>query len=119
MKTKDTLLKYARQARRHARVRAKVHGTAQRPRLAVQRSLQHISCQLIDDASGRTLATTSDTALNATGTKTAKATAVGTAIATAAKQQNITAAVFDRAGYLYHGRVKALAEAARAAGLQF
>lgn len=119
MKTKDTLRKQARYHRRQARVRAKLTGTASRPRLTVQRSLKHISCQLIDDVAGRTLASASDVALKVTGTKLVRAQAVGTAIAEAAQQQKITAAVFDRSGYLYHGRIKALAEAARAAGLQF
>ncbi len=119
MKTKDILLKQARYHRRQARVRAKLSGTASRPRLTVQRSLQHINCQLIDDVTGKTLASASDIALKVKGTKLEKAQAVGTAIAEAAQKQKITTTIFDRSGYLYHGRIKALAEAARAAGLQF
>lgn len=119
MKTKDTLRKQARALRRKRRVGAKLAGTADRPRLVVTRSLQHISCQLVDDVAGRTLASASDLSVKATGSKTEHAQLVGTAIAKAAQAQKITTVVFDRSGYLYHGRVKALADAARAAGLQF
>ncbi len=119
MKTKDTLRNQARALRRKRRVGAKLSGTASRPRLVVTRSLQHISCQLIDDAAGRTLVSVSDITVKAKGNKTERAKQVGTAIAQAAQTKKITTVVFDRSGYLYHGRVKALAEAARAAGLQF
>jgi large subunit ribosomal protein L18 len=110
--------------RRHKRVRGKVRGTAERPRLNVYRSLQHIMVQVIDDVSGRTLVAVStiDAGLRASlvgKKKTEQAQAVGTAIAERAKAQGITQVVFDRGGYRYHGRVKALAEAARAAGLEF
>jgi large subunit ribosomal protein L18 len=109
---------------RHARVRAKVSGTAERPRLNVFRSLKHISVQVIDDVSGRTLVAVStvDSGLRpslAGKKKTEQAQAVGTAIAERARAKGITRVVFDRGGYRYHGRVKALAEAARAAGLEF
>lgn len=104
---------------RHARIRRKVSGTAARPRLAVFRSLQHIYAQLIDDAAGRTLASASDMKLAAKGSRTDSAAAVGKALAEAAKAAGVTSAVFDRGGYRYHGRVKALAEAARAGGLEF
>jgi large subunit ribosomal protein L18 len=109
---------------RHARVRGKVHGTPARPRLNVYRSLQHIFAQVIDDEAGRTLAAVStvDSGLRAAlagKKKTEQAQAVGAAIAERAKAQGITQVVFDRGGYRYHGRVKALAEAARAAGLEF
>lgn len=111
--------KRQRFTQRQRRVRSKLHGTAERPRLAVHRSLKHISCQLIDDTTGRTLAAVSDVGIKATGKKADKAKAVGQAIAEAAKKLGITAAVFDRSGYRYHGRLQSLADAARAAGLQF
>ncbi len=105
---------------RHNRVRSVVSGTAERPRLSVFRSAQHIYGQLIDDVSGKTLASASTLEVkDNAGKKTDKSTAVGTMIAEKAKQLNITAVVFDRGGNRYHGRVKALAEAARAAGLEF
>lgn len=105
--------------RRHARVRAKIHGAAHRPRLVVFRSLAHIEAQLIDDVAGKTLVATNDRILKLKGTKSERATAVGKAIAELAAAKKITTVVFDRGGYQYHGRVKALAEAARAAGLTF
>jgi large subunit ribosomal protein L18 len=105
--------------RRHRRVRAKVSGTAERPRLVVFRSNRGISAQLVDDAEGRTMASASWKAVDASGSKTEQASAVGKALADAAKKAGVDACVFDRAGYLYHGRVKALAEGAREGGLQF
>jgi large subunit ribosomal protein L18 len=105
--------------RRHRRVRGKVSGTAERPRLLVFRSNRGISGQLIDDATGRTLASASWKAVRVSGSKTEQAEAVGKALAEAAKKAGIETCVFDRAGYLYHGRVKALAEGAREGGLQF
>ena len=105
--------------RRHRRVRGKVAGTAERPRLVVFRSNRGISAQLVDDQSGRTLASARWNAADASGSKTEQATAVGKALADAAKEAGIEVCVFDRAGYLYHGRVKALAEGAREGGLQF
>ncbi|HEV8297828.1 MAG TPA: 50S ribosomal protein L18 [Acidimicrobiales bacterium] len=108
--------------RRHRRVRKKVAGTATRPRLAVFRSNKHISAQLIDDETGRTLVAAStvetDLRTGATGNIDA-ATKVGTLIAERAKSAGIDKVVFDRGGYLYHGRVAALAAAARDAGLEF
>jgi large subunit ribosomal protein L18 len=109
--------------RRHYRVRKRVHGTAERPRMAVFRSAAHISAQLIDDRSGQTLASAATVeadfkAAGATGNKTAAA-AVGTRLAERAREAGITKVVFDRGGFLYHGRVAALADAARAAGLEF
>ena len=104
--------------RRHLRVRKKVAGTADRPRLVIFRSLKHITAQIVDDTSGRTLMTVSSTDLTS-GKKTEKSAEVGKRIAARAKDAGITRVVFDRAGYKYHGRVKALAEAARAAGLKF
>jgi len=106
--------------RRHRRVRGKVAGTAERPRLAVFRSNRGIFAQLIDDEAGRTLASASWLALKtAKGNKTEQAAAVGAALATAARGAGIDTCVFDRGGYLYHGRVKALADAAREGGLRF
>jgi large subunit ribosomal protein L18 len=104
---------------RHHRIRAKVAGTSSRPRLAVAASNSHIIAQIIDDEAQKTLAYASDSALKATETKTEKAKKVGEAIAEAAKKAKITSVVFDRGGKLYHGRVKALAEAAREKGLKF
>lgn len=110
--------------RRHARVRKKVHGTAARPRLNVYRSLDHIYAQVIDDESGVTLvsASTVDTELRAdlaNLAKTEQAKAVGKAIAERAKAAGVETVVFDRGGFPYHGRVKALADATREAGLVF
>ena len=109
--------------RRHRRIRVTLHGNAHRPRLSVFRSLQHIYAQLVDDATGSTLvaASTLDPALREglSGSKAERARAVGQAIAERAKDKGISSVVFDRGGYLYHGRVKALAEGARAAGLEF
>ena len=105
--------------RRHRRVRGKLAGTAERPRLVVFRSNRGISAQLVDDATRRTLAAASWKTVGSSGSKTEQANAVGKALAGAAKKAGIEACVFDRAGYLYHGRVKALAEGAREGGLQF
>jgi len=107
--------------RRRRRVRGKVSGTAERPRLAVFRSNVGIYAQLIDDLEGRTLASASWRGLPKSfkGTKTEQANEVGKQLAAAAKTAGIEACVFDRAGYLYHGRVKALAEGAREGGLAF
>jgi len=114
-----TLTKREARLRRHRRVRGKVSGTAERPRLLVFRSNRGISAQLIDDEAARTLASASWKAVEQSGSKTEQATAVGKALAESAKKAGIDACVFDRAGYLYHGRVKALAEGAREGGLQF
>jgi large subunit ribosomal protein L18 len=107
--------------RRHKRVRGKVVGTAERPRLVVTRSNRGIVAQLVDDISGRTLASASWLQVKKSfkGDKTAQAAEVGKLLAEGAKKAEIQAAVFDRGGYLYHGRVKALAEAAREGGLKF
>ena len=108
-------------ARRHRRVRGKVAGTAERPRLAVFRSNRGITAQLIDDEAGRTVASASWLGLPKSfkGDKSAQATEVGKLLASNAKSAGIEAVVFDRGGYLYHGRVKALADGAREGGLQF
>ncbi len=106
--------------RRHARVRTKVSGTADRPRLNVFRSNSHISAQLIDDVNGVTLVSANSVEMKLeNGGNIAAATLVGTEVAQRALKANITNVVFDRGGYLYHGRVKALADAAREAGLVF
>ena len=106
--------------RRHARVRAKVSGTPERPRLNVFRSNAHIHAQIIDDVNQTTLVAASSVSLKiANGGNVEAAKQVGEAIAKAALDKNITNVVFDRGGYIYHGRVKALADAAREAGLKF
>jgi large subunit ribosomal protein L18 len=107
-------------SRRHLRVRKKVAGSAARPRLVVTRSARHTFAQLVDDVSGVTLASAStlDTAIRgADGDKTAKARQVGSLLAERASQAGITAVIFDRGGYAYHGRVAALADGARGGGL--
>jgi len=118
--TKD---KQLGRARRHHRIRKKVSGTAARPRLAVFRSNKHIVAQVIDDRAGRTLAAASThegdlRASGGTGNKEAAA-AVGRLVAERAKAAGITTVVFDRGGFVYHGRIAALADAAREAGLEF
>jgi large subunit ribosomal protein L18 len=105
--------------RRHRRVRKKVSGTAERPRLAVFRSNRHIYAQLVDDRAARTLASASDLGVGGEDDKTARAREVGKALAANAKAAGIEHAVFDRGGRLYHGRVKALADGAREGGLKF
>ncbi len=105
--------------RRKMRGRKGVVGTPDRPRLSVRRSLKHIYAQVIDDTNGRTLASASSVALKITGGNVTAATEVGKQVAENALKNNIKAVRFDRNGRLYHGRVKALAEAARAAGLEF
>jgi large subunit ribosomal protein L18 len=115
----STMTKREARVRRHRRVRGKVAGTAERPRLVVFRSNRGISAQLVDDETGRTLASASWKAMRASGSKTEQASAVGKALADSAKKAGIESCVFDRAGYLFHGRVKALAEGAREGGLQF
>ena len=108
---------------RHRRVRKKIHGTSARPRLAVFRSNKHLSLQLIDDEAGRTMASasTSEAALRAegSGATVAAATRLGQMLAERAKDAGITQVVFDRGGFRYHGRVAAVAAAARDAGLEF
>lgn len=112
-------VKELRMKRRRARVRGKVHGTAERPRLSVRRSLKHLYAQLIDDVTGRTLAAASTVSLKLDGNNVDAAAKVGAALAEKAKAAQIDTCAFDRGGRLYHGRVKALAEAAREAGLKF
>ena len=111
--------KQATAARRASRVGAKIHGTAERPRLAVHVSNLHISAQLIDDDKGATLTAASTVGKKVTGTMTDKAAQVGKDIAAGAKKAKIKQVVFDRSSRKYHGRVKALADAARAEGMEF
>jgi large subunit ribosomal protein L18 len=109
--------------RRHRRVRKKIHGTAERPRLAVHRSNKHLVAQVIDDDSGRTLAAAStiepDQRAAGSGGTVDAATRVGQLIAERAKQAGVDKVVFDRGGFIYHGRIAAIAAAARQAGLEF
>ena len=117
-------LKLTRRVRRHRRVRKKVVGSPERPRLSVRRSLRHIHAQIIDDLSGRTLVTASTLTPEVREAiqgikKSAAATLVGKEIARRAKEAGISRVAFDRGGYQYHGRVKALADGAREGGLQF
>ena len=110
-----------RRQRRHRRVRGKVHGSAGRPRLCVFRSSKGIYAQVIDDDAGVTLASASTLQLGsgASGTKSEKAAEVGKLVAQRAREAGVEKVVFDRGGYLYHGRVKALADGAREGGLEF
>jgi len=115
--------KNATRQRVHQRIRKKLQGTPERPRLNVYRSLNHIYAQLIDDMSGKTLVSASTAegkkAESRTGGNVAAAKTVGQTIAERAKAKGISKVVFDRGGYIYHGRVRALADAARQGGLQF
>ncbi len=117
-------MKFSKQIRRrkiHLRIRNKIKGTTQRPRISVFRSNTEIYCQLVDDISGHTLlaASSRDKGFSKTGNKVEQAKQVGKMLAEKAQAANISSVVFDRGGYLYHGRVKALAEGAREGGLQF
>lgn len=105
--------------RRAYRVAAKIHGTAERPRLAVHISNLHVSAQIIDDELGKTIVAASSVGKKLAGTMTEKSTEIGKDIATKAKKAKITQVVFDRSSRKYHGRVKALADAARAEGMEF
>ncbi|MGH3614487.1 MAG: 50S ribosomal protein L18 [Pseudonocardia sp.] len=109
-------------ARRHARLRKKINGSQERPRLAVKRSSRHIVAQLIDDLAGHTLASASTLEADVRaleGDKKARAAKVGELLAGRAREAGVTAVVFDRGGYDYHGRIAALADAAREGGLEF
>ncbi len=114
-----TLKKYTDRLRRHKRVRAKINGTSEKPRLVVYRSLIGHYAQLIDDTNGKTLASASDLKYKDHVKKSENAKKVGVEIARLAVEKNITGCVFDRNGYKYHGRIKALAEGAREGGLKF
>jgi len=115
------LVKRGARIRRAQRVRSKIKGTADRPRLMVFKSLQHVYAQLVDDTARKTITGVSSLkgSVNVSGNKTEKAKAVGAAIAKKAQELGINSVVFDRSGYLYHGNVKALADAARESGLKF
>jgi len=115
MKKPQTREEYRR--RRHFRVRKKVNGTAERPRLVIFRSLKHIYAQLVDDNAQKTILTVTDNEFS--GKKVEKSFEVGKQIAARAKDAGLTKVVFDRGGYLYHGRVKAVADGAREGGLEF
>lgn len=119
MTSRSTKQLAVRAKRRSARVRARVRGTALRPRMTVQRSLKHLRVQVINDVTGKTLVSASDKDTKADLKGVARASAVGTIIAERATKAGVTNIVFDRGSYLYHGRIKALAEAARAGGLSF
>ena len=107
----------AGRSRRHHRIRNRISGTPERPRLVVRRSLKHIYAQLVDDTQMKTIATVTDSGLE--GKKSERSSEVGKRIAAKAKEAGITRVVFDRAGYKYHGRVKAVADGAREGGLEF
>ena len=111
--------KTEKRTRRRNRIRATISGTASVPRLAVFKSLKYIYAQLIDDENGVTLASSTSLAIKAKGTKTDKAKAVGEEIAKKASEKKISKVVFDRGGYIYTGRIKALADSAREGGLKF
>jgi large subunit ribosomal protein L18 len=114
-----TQLKRQRWFQRRNRVRAKISGTAERPRLSVFRSLKSTYAQLIDDQNSKTIAAVSSKDIQKKGTKSEVAFAIGEALAEKAKANNVTTVVFDKSGYLYHGRVKAVADGARQGGLIF
>ena len=114
-------IKRVRRSRRKQGIRKEIFGMPERPRLSVFRSLNHVYAQVIDDLTGKTLASASprDKGFKSDGGKTSEATAVGKALATRAKEKGVSKVVFDRNGYLFHGRIKALADGAREGGLQF
>ena len=118
---RKSAFKLKSRTKKRVRIRKKVFGTDERPRLSVFRSAKHIYAQIIDDATGKTLVASSTASATINGSKGSREAAkqVGADIAQQAKTKNIKAVVFDRGGFLYHGRVKALAEAARESGLQF
>lgn len=113
------LTKVQKRIRIKRRVRGKISGSAELPRLTVYKSNKEIYAQLVDDVTGKTLASASSRALDVTGSKSDISVAVGKAIAEKAKEAGISAVVFDRNGFVYHGRIKALADGAREAGLKF
>ena len=119
-------IKRVRRSRRKQGIRKEIFGMPERPRLSVFRSLNHVYAQVIDDLTGKTLASASTrdkdfkaSGFKSDGGKTSEATAVGKALATRAKEKGVSKVVFDRNGYLFHGRIKALAQGARDGGLQF
>ncbi|MFK8137291.1 MAG: 50S ribosomal protein L18 [Bdellovibrionales bacterium] len=117
---KNTSKRVVGRLKKKARIRNKISGTSERPRFSVYKSLNHIYAQIIDDTSHKTLASASSLKLDASGKKGMDlATEVGKAVAELAKEQNLTEVVFDRNGFIYHGKIKAVADAAREAGLTF
>lgn len=118
MNRNEIIAKRGRQERRATRTRAKIAGTAERPRLSVFRSTRYISVQVIDDVAGRTIASASDMK-SKSGKPLERAVVVGSEIAKAAKAAGITKVIFDRGSFKFHGRIKALADAARENGLEF
>ena len=114
----DVSFKKESRKKRHRSLRKRVEGTAERPRLVVHRTLKHIYAQIVDDIANRTLLTVSDLTVGE-GKKQERSTAVGKTVAERAKAAGISRVVFDRAGYKYHGRVKAVADGAREGGLEF
>jgi large subunit ribosomal protein L18 len=114
-----TSVKERGRQRRHRRVRKKIVGTPERPRLAVYRSNRHIYAQVIDDVAGRTVASASTLGGNGKGDPKERAKEVGKAVAAAAKDAGVTTVTFDRGGFMYHGRIQAVAEGAREGGLEF
>lgn len=116
---KRTVEKVRTRQRRHRRVRKKVLGTPEKPRLAVYRSNRHIYAQVIDDLAGKTLAASSTLVSDGSGDPVEKAKTVGRDVAEKAKAAGVGSVVFDRGGFMYHGRVKAVADGAREAGLEF
>lgn len=119
MLRKNILAKRHGTQRRAIRTRAKIHGTAERPRLSVYRSEQHIHAQIINDDTGRTIAAASDVKMAKTEKPMSRATLVGVELAKAALAAGVTTVIFDRGSYIYHGRIAALAQACRDNGLQF
>jgi large subunit ribosomal protein L18 len=120
MSRKSIQLKQAQKRRRAARVRSRISGTAERPRLSVFRSAKHVTAQMIDDANGVTLISSSDTVVEAQGKKPVEVAAlVGADLGKKALAAGIKTVIFDRGSYRYHGRIKALADAARAEGIEF
>ena len=115
--TKNATTKEALRARRHARIRASVKGTAECPRLAIYKSNRFVSAQLIDDEIGKTIVSAHGREFG--GSKLAQAAAVGKAVAQRAVKTGVSKVVFDRGGFIYHGKIKAFADAARQAGLEF
>ncbi len=115
---KKQIIKNENKLRRKKRVRAKVSGTALKPRISIFRSLKHISAQMIDDVAGKTILAVSDKEVTIKGNKTEKALAVGKLLAEKAKAAKVVEAVFDKGPFKYHGRVKALADGAREGGLK-
>ena len=114
-----TKQKILNRERRHRRIRARVQGTAERPRLAVSKSNRYIAAQLIDDVAGKTLLGMTTRSLSGDATRSEKARELGTRVARAAKERGITDVVFDRGGYMYTGNIKACADGAREGGLTF